>query len=202
MQSSDKSPTSPSEVGVTDLRLAAISFFARGYKASAVAAECGIPWTTAIGWFKKWTYDKRPPEMGRPRKLSPYNETEVMTLLKSTTESRDWREIEEIIWRQSGDRVDKRSIYRLMKRWGLILSERSPAAGMYLMASKWTQPPETIYGSGLHAIIWRLLSGRGMEAFMFTDDQSVTACEAVAGEVVKVLKNRLSLRRWPDRLNS
>jgi len=97
-----------------------------------------------------------------------------------------------------------------MKRWGLSPSERNHEAGMFLLAGQWIQPQHTVYKPrtdlrhednsirGQQATIWRLTSGRGMERFMLTADESVTALERVALELVEVLKHP---RRQPLRTN-
>lgn len=116
----------------------------------------------------------------------------------------DWLSVQNCIRTQHGDEPIRRAVFRLMKRWGLSPLEKNSGSGIFLLAGQWIQPPDTIdnsgprLGNGLHATIWRLLSGRGMERFMFTIDESERALETVAVVVVEFLKPR---RPQPLRTN-
>lgn len=63
---------------------------------------------------------------------------------------------------------------------------------MAINVSEWIQPAETVdQGSTpLRGTIWRLLSGRGIEGFMLTADDSGEVVENVASAVVDCIKKK------------
>jgi hypothetical protein len=68
---------------------------------------------------------------------------------------------------------------------------------MLISTSVWTQPPETLDGSNpeLRGTIWRVMSGRGMECFMLTDDDSDGSAEKVADTIMKRFEDRKRRRQ-------
>jgi len=198
MENSAKSPTESPKVDRSGLKRGAISHFRDGGTPAAFAEDQGIPRTTVIGWWKKWDEDRESTVMGRPRKLLVYNEFKVLELMVSNDGFQDWRSVQDCIKRHSGHRLGRRSIFRLMKRWGLISRKSEAGAGVFLLFGQWIQPTDTIdrtverSGSGQRAHIWRLIVRGGMQGFMFTKDESKAALEAVANALAKKMdgKNR------------
>jgi transposase len=194
MTNSAKSPTESSKVDRSAQKRTAILHFRDGGTPSAFAKDHGIPRTTVIGWRKKWDEDRESTVMGRPRKLPRYNESAVLTLMTSNSGFQDWRSVRDCIRTQPGDKPNRRTVFRLMKRWGVSSREKKTGPGMFLSFDQWIQPTDTVdhtvdrSGRGNRATIWRLISRRGIEGFMFTKDASKSSLEAVAGSLAKRLK--------------
>ena len=193
MNNSAKSPTKSPKVDRSDLKRAAILHFRDGGIPADFAKDHGIPRTTVIGWWEKWDEDREPTVMGRPRKLPRYNESEVLKLVLRNSGFQDWRSVQDCIKGHSGHRLGRRSVFRLMKRWGLSSRKSEAGAGVFLLFGQWIQPTDTIdrtvdrSGSGHRAHIWRLIVRGGMQGFMFTKDESKAALDAVARALDKKL---------------
>lgn len=98
----------------------------------------------------------------------------------------DWRSVKSLIQNMADCKISRRSVFRLLVRWGLIRHGWKPGAGTLIVAGEWSQPPETVditvnkTGRGTFSQIWRLVFRGGMEGFIFTKDVSESSLATVA----------------------
>jgi transposase len=190
MSKSAKSSTGPPNL-VSDERLALVRLARRhvrdGGTAAAFAKTHGLSRTTVIGWCK----DHDGP-LGRPRKLETFNETKILECMSADQSPHTWKTIQNLVRKQAGERMERRSVFRLMEKWGLSV-EPTPKNGIRaITANEWIQPAVSLHHGHKPArmTIWRLLSGRGMECFMLTPDDSGATAERVGAAMVKRLRGR------------
>ena len=152
-----------------------------------------IPRTTLIGWRDTDGAD-------RYIKLYPFNESKIMELLFASPDLQNWSSVKEAVHLQSGENLSRRSICRLLQRWGLNIQEKIPAGVVTVRAKNWRQPPETQHLEirPVEGVLWQLISGRGVEGFMLTGSKSAGDLERVAAGVVKKLKGRWRKLRTND----
>ncbi len=130
--------------------------------------------------------------MSRPRKLEPFNESAILERLIAKEGFQDWESVWDRIREQSGEKVNRRSVFRYLKNWGLSPDSKPSSGSLSLVVAQWVQPANTVYKSTgeLRARIWRLISGRGMEGFMFTTNESAEVLEMVATHLAEKLTGR------------
>lgn len=158
-----------------------------GGTAAEFAKEHDLPRTTVIGWCKGHDGPR-----GRPSKLPAYNETEILNLLSADQKLHNWRTIQELIRTRSGERMGRRSIFRLLKKWELSLDSTLPNEIRAITATEWVQPKGTVYrtDAALSRTLWRLISKRGMECFMFTSGASSAVAEQVGAAMLEKVRGR------------
>ena len=96
------------------------------------------------------------------------------------------------------ERLSKPTIHRLLEQTGIRVSrDKLPDPGgsarsVIIHASKWEQPVETrCQGrSPVSGFLWRILTGKGLMAFMLTEDDSANSVERVARAAASRLKSR------------
>lgn len=138
--------------------------------ATKFAEEHDLPRTTVVGWMQNHGNP-----MGRPRELPKFNETQILNALFGQRTLLDWQSVKEQIKKQSSDVLSRRSVMRLLNRWGLICPEDERKGQTQLRRTPWQQPHETIHlikDPALKGTIWRIINGRGTEAFMLTRNDS------------------------------
>jgi transposase len=173
-----------SELDRVGLKILAIDHFKEGKSAKEFAAEYHLPRTTAIGWYQRWRSDNEMVQEGRPRKLPPFNESKVLETLRAERVFHDWKSTRDLIRAQSGEVLGRRTILRLLERWG-ITAGRPDRRDFCLVFSSWVQPEVTIHrGAAQRGTLWRLLSGRGMEGFALTHGASKADAERVAKALI------------------
>lgn len=175
------------EIGRINLVRSAGKHVKNGGTPADFAKKHGLARSTVIGWCKN---HKGP--RGRPRRLEPFNETKILELLSTESGVHSWRTVQGLVRRQSGERMERRSIFRLLKKWRLSPVSTPPIEIPTITASEWIQPAETVNQrhDPLRLILWRMLSGRGMEWFMLTSENSAAAAGKVAAAAVGCFKNR------------
>jgi len=186
MRVSAKSPTRLSREPRYLKKIAALEHFKKGGRPAVFAKKHGIPRTTVIGWWKRWETDRCITTMGRPRKLEPFNESAILELLIANKRFQDWKDVRDCIRKQIAE-VGRRSALRYLRRWELASDSKPSSVSLSLQVAEWVQPANTVDkgNSQQRGMIWRLISGRGMERFMFTTDES-----SVATQLAKNLKSR------------
>jgi transposase len=178
----------------SQLKAIAAEHFRSGGNAREFSERHGLPRTTVIGWRTRWETERQITEQGRPRKLQPFNESEVLKTLLNEPQFCNWTTVRERIRSQSGEVLSRRAVMRLLRRWA-ISKEPGSFKGCRLLATSWLQPDITRHGGApsLQATLWRLLSGRGLEFFMFTH----SGTEDDIDRVRKALGKRWKTSRAP-----
>ena len=152
------------------LKTLAIDHFKARGTASAFAARHGLPHTTVIGWANRWECDRELTKQGRPPKLAVYNESKVLDALRGERRFLDWKSVRNQIQAQSGEVMSRRAVIRLLQRWRIYSGRDAEVVGFKLMSTSWHQPETTVPPGSVahHATLWKLMSGRGLEKFLFT----------------------------------
>ena len=190
-----KSDNESGKEGRLRLKALAIDHFKAGGTASAFAAEHGLPRTTVIGWAKRWESHREATKQGRPPKLAVYNESRVLDALCAERRFLDWKSARDLIKAQSGEVMSRRAVMRLLQHWRIHSGRDAKVVGFKLMSTSWHQPEITVpLGSvARQATLWQLMSGRGLEKFMFTG----TGVGSDAGLVRKAVEDWQLERRSP-----
>ena len=180
MPNRDKNTTpllDPSEDARRELVRSARRHLANGGTSAEFAKEHGLPRTTVIGWYKGHDGPR-----GRPRKLPCFNETEILKLLLDHKVLHDWKSVKKLIRRQSGEDLSHKSVFRLLGRWGLNHRTGGLRGRVLLSGEPWQQPMDSVEDRAipLEGMLWRIVSGRGVEAIMLTAGESEEELKQVA----------------------
>ena len=175
------------------LKTLAIDHFKARGTASAFAARHGLPRTTVSGWANRWECDRGITKQGRPPKVAVYNESKVLDALRGERRFLDWKSVRNQIQAQSGEVISRRGVIRLLQRWRIYSGRDAEVVGFKLMSTSWHQPETTVPLGSMahHATLWKLMSGRGLEKFMFTGSSG----EEVTGLVKRALEEWQGERR-------
>ena len=189
VKDSAKSPTRVPDDVLAALKRSAVEHFRNGGNAPDFAKAHEIPRTTVLGWKKVWKERSTIPTMGRPRKLPPFNESKALGILLSAPSFHDWESVQRHVRAQSGEELSRRAVLRYMARWGISGDVVRLECALSLIACPWVQPAHTIHRGDLSqsATIWRLISGRGLEGFMFARPGMDANSELVADALIKKL---------------
>lgn len=190
MQNRVKNPTPPPDRGgVARRKLVRLArqHESCGATAAEFARKDNLP-----GTEEKRLVKSRAGSRGRPRKLHCFNETQILKLLFGENGFQDWESVKELIRRQSGEDLSRKSVFRLLGRWGINHRTGSQRGRILLLGGPWQQPMDTVDGRAapLEGMLWRIVSGRGVEAFMLTSENSAAAAGKVAAAAVGCFKNR------------
>lgn len=190
MKNSAKNPTpslSQSSNDRAKLVAEARKFVREGGSKAAFARAHAIPRTTVVGWCQGNDGPR-----GRPLKLETFNESAILELLFSKAGFQDKNTVRDCIQIQSGEVLQKRSLFRYFEKWGLSGKPANSANSFSVDVADWIQPSETVdpNSSPLQGKIWRLSSGRGMEGFMLTHDDACATIAMVAAAAVDLLKEK------------
>lgn len=184
MQNRVKNPTPPPDRGgVARRKLVRLArqHESCGATAAEFARKDNLP-----GTEEKRLVKSRAGSRGRPRKLPCFNETQILKLLFGENGFQDWESVKELIRRQSGEDLSRKSVFRLLGRWGINHRTGSQRGRILLLGGPWQQPMDTVDGRAapLEGMLWRIVSGRGVEAFMLTAGESEEELKRVASAVV------------------
>ena len=178
----DTDPISRSELVILARR-----HFRNGGTAAEFERDYGVPRGTVAGWHKG---NDGPP--GRPFKLPSINEMEILKSLSKSQKPHNWVAVQDLVRKQSGLRMSRRSIFRLLKKWRLSPESTPPKDSPAITANEWIQPAEIVDkgDEALPLIIWRLSNARGMDFFMLTKDDSADVLAYVAQTVAVRQRSR------------
>lgn len=177
-----------------ELRKLAAEHFKAGGKVKDLARQSGVPRTTVIEWMDKWQRGGHgAAAVGHPFKLEPFKSAEILTKIFAQRSLLDRAAVGKLIGDISTYRMERLGIYRYLKRWNImparieieriakaIEHELDTPAGKRRITSVWVDGHPWIVPVGLDGqlngkpdrILWRLMTRRGMERFMFTEDDS------------------------------
>ena len=124
---------------------------------------------------------------GRPNKLGCF---EATTFFMKVLEYTSFLDVKMLIKKQGliVERMSRPTIHRLLGKWGMRVSREElpppsgPARIVMIWMSKWEQPAET-RDQGMpmiSGVLWRILTGKGLMAFMLTKDGSSETAARVA----------------------
>jgi len=153
------------------LKERAMEHFSAQGSVAMFASTHGLPRSTVSGWKKRWDSDRAPTKQGRPKLLATYNESKVLEILMRERRLLGWRDVQQLIRAQSGEKVSRRGVLRLLQRWEISADNDHTGEAPGLQQSTWQQPQATRHGTSVAprtAVLWIFYSGRGMEKFMFT----------------------------------
>ena len=158
-----------------------------GGSASEFARNQKIARTTLAGWLKGCDGQR-----GRVKKLGPFEETEILKLLLADSDLQSWRTVMKTVRRQSGESISRRSMFRLLGKWGLVSPNTGRGRTTRVNAIPWKQPQETMLkGSNeLKGVLWQIHSGRGSEGFILTSSDSSNELDQVLTAITGGLKGR------------
>ena len=181
------------------LKIVAIEHIREGRRATEIASKLGLARTTVLGWLRHWKTHREPAQLGRPRRLPPFNESKIFEILRKERTFYNWDEVRDTIKKQSGETLSRGTIFRLLQKWE-IRDGTSTENGSYILSPcRWIQPANTIHaGPAQEATLWRLRSGRGLEAFAFTNDESQQEAAKVFQSLVDFAQRSRNFRliKW------
>ena len=124
---------------------------------------------------------------GRPRKLGTF---EIYGLFKALMQRASFVDVELLVTDRGliVEELSAPTIRRLLDQTGIRLNRNTlpdpggPERSVMIRASKWEQPVETRrqWTSPASGILWRILTGKGVMAFMLTADDSAESLALVA----------------------
>lgn len=165
--------------------------------AAAFAYKHGIKRTTATGWKKKVQAHEHLHGKGRPRKIGPFEETDC---LKRIVESGRLVDVKELMKNRGllPEPLSKPTIRRILQRMELQAANKGqvttggPSRSVTIRAMTWEQPSETTEAgnSPLVGVLWQMVTGKGVMAFMLTKDSSAASVSQVADALIARVGSR------------
>ncbi len=154
---------------------------------SSFARSHGIARRTLRGWLQGHVGP-----LGRERKLGPFEETKILKQLLAKGCLQDWKTVQETVWRLSGESISRRSVFRLLQKWGLGPPRAVRGGTTTVKSIPWEQPQDTLQAGSLplKGMFWQIRSGRGTEGFLLTADESSDELEQVATAIAGSLQGR------------
>jgi hypothetical protein len=143
--------------------------------------------STVRGWLKGHDGHR-----GRNKKLGPFEETEIFKLLLADACLQNWKTVQEIVRRQSGESISRRSVFRLLRKWGFVSLSTELGETTSVEVIPWEQPQKTLQTDSkvLNGMLWKIHSGRGTEGFMLTSGESADELERVVTAISGRLRGR------------
>ncbi len=189
-----------------DLKRRACDHFRSGGTTGSFAKESGVGRTTVIRWYNRWKQDNEITRWNRLQKLEIYQQVAILLDLIASDELIGRNDVRRMIQARTTYSMSALGILRYLQRWDIFpehgecariagvlgtLSNNKPSGSRithaWIEVAEWNPPahlaPELKLAQ--NPLLWRMISMRGMERFIFTDDSTPLSAVMVSELLTK-----------------